>query len=304
MKCRRYQKRVILKTLFISFMFLCPIFFLSSASGSDSDQIKQMDYLLEFTFKNNDGKSTFKTRLQLEINHTGFEFPGNGTIKYTLQDPFVDPRLLYLVSSVFPVEYVNYFTDPSSADYFQVYYFNRTESSNPNFNTTNMYTIFWMQEEQEFIDVFLKFTRLEFFNTSSPKTLPIDEIKTISHGAKRWSETFGGKLFDTQVTTCFIVSRDILIGDDETYIHVYFDRATGVLVYGKYYIKQVSSSSKNELVLEIHQISSNFELADRFNWWLLLTITVFSAVGALAGWIIYNLVRNGGRKKPSRLDEI
>lgn len=297
-QCAYY--RFLLMLLVISSSLL----FIPTSSGSESDQIEYMDYLLEFKFKNSDENFDLKTRLQLEINHTGFVFPGNGTIKYTIEDAMTDSRVLYLISQVYPIEFVNYFSDPTSSDYLLTHYYNRTESPDPLFNTSKSFTIFWMHEEMDYIENFISFGRVYFFNTSSPFSLAIDDVVPISHGSKRWSETFGGRLFDTHISTCFILSIDAQIGDDRTYIHLYYDRATGMLLYGKFYVKQVTDDGKIISVMEIHHISSTFPITSSFNWWLILTIIVFSGAGAIVSWVIYNLVRNGPRKKPSRLDEI
>jgi hypothetical protein len=297
-------KCILLRLMILFFCISYQFLSVPQVSALNADQIEYMDYLMEFKYKNTNEKIHFKTRIQLEINHTGFEFPGNGTIKYTIENPMLDIRLLYIISQVLPPEFAEYFSDPESAEYLLTYYHNRTESPDPNFNTSNSYTIFWMHEDLEYITNFISFGRVYFFNTSNPFSLAIDNIGTISHGTKRWSETFAGRFFDFHTSICFILSLDIIIGEDETYFHMYYDRATGMLMYAKFYMKEFTETGKIFSQLEIHHVSSTFPVSERFNWWILLTITFFSGIGATFSWISYVLIGNRNRKKPSRLDEI
>ena len=128
----------------------------------------------------------------MEINHTNFDFPGNGTIRYFVEDLIDDPRLLFMMNDVFPTEFINFFHNHEPNEYYQTYYTNRTESSDPNFSTGNSYTLFWMHETLDEITNFQSFGRVYFFNTSDPYSLAIDDIVTISHGTKRWSDSFAG----------------------------------------------------------------------------------------------------------------
>ena len=100
------------------------------------------------------------------------------------------------------------------------------------------------------------------------------------------------------------MSLDIIIGDDETFAHLYYDRGTGMLVYGHLYFKQVTETEKTVGELKIHQISSTFLLSQQFNAWLIGTISVFIIVRCVIGWLGYTLIRNGRKIKPSRLDQI
>lgn len=290
--------------ILIILLFCRSNFQIPSVQSQENNQIKHMEYLFEFKFRNADGKSTFKTTIHLEINHTNFEFPGNGTIKYYVEDLIDDPLLLFMMNDVFPSEFINYFHNHEQDEYYQTFYTNRTESSSSTFNNSNSYVLFWMHETMEEITNFVNFGRVYFFNTSDPYSLAIDDIVTISHGSKRWSDSFGGRLFDTHLVSCFILFFEINIGDDEVFAHMYYDRTNGMLMFGHLYFKQVTETEKTIGELKIHHISSTFALAQKFNLWLIGTICVFCIAGCFIGWIGYTIIRNGEKIKPSRLDRI
>lgn len=294
-----------MRFLFCVFLVISiPNFLCKKIGAEEDDQIEFMEYLFEYKYKDPDEKTSFKTSIQLEINHTGFNFPGNGTIKYYVEDLIADPPLLLMISQVFPPEFVNFLINHETNEFYQTYYYNRTESNNPNFNTSSYLTPFWMHETLDEIINFQSFGRVYFFNASSPASLAIDDIVTISHGTKRWSDSYGGKLFDTYTVTCFVLSIDFYIGDDVKFAHIYYDRATGMLMYGHLYVKQVTDSGKTIGEIKIHHVSSTFPISQKINAWLFATIGVLLALGCGAGWIGYNLIKNGKKKKPSRLDQI
>ncbi|MHA1112362.1 MAG: hypothetical protein ACTSRE_14800 [Promethearchaeota archaeon] len=303
MKPRKIRfNRFILVMIII--LFCTPNFLITPVKGAENDQIKHMEYLFEFNFENADEKMKFKTTIRLEINHTNYEFPGNGTIKYYVEDLIADPLLLLMLSDVLPSEFINFLHNHEQDEYFQTYYTNRTESTSPTFNTSNSYLPFWMHESMEEITNFVNFGRVYFFNTSDPYSLAIDDIVTISHGSKLWSDSFGGRLFHTHLVTCFILSLDIIIGDDEIFAHLYYDRANGMLMFGHIYFKQVIETEKTVVELKLYHITSTFSITEKFNIWLIGTISVFIIAGCLIGWIGYTIIRNEKIRKPSRLDQI
>ncbi|MBN2155197.1 MAG: hypothetical protein JW776_04085 [Candidatus Lokiarchaeota archaeon] len=277
---------------------ICPVY------ADDSNQIEQMKYLFEFKFKDSEEKIQFSTNLQLDINHTGFDFPGNGTLRYYVHDPLSDVRLLLMLDQVFPTEYVNYLMYHESDEYYYSYYSNRTESTDPSVSANTSYTIFWMHETMEEITNYVNFGRVYFFNTSAPKSLVVDEIVTISHGPKRWSDTFAGKLFNPYAVTCFKLLLEVSIGDDETFVHCYYDRGTGMLMYAHMYIKRIRESERTIGELKIHHISGSFSISQSFNWWFLATIGASSLIAVAIGWMTYNFCKNDKKKHPSRLDQI
>ena len=288
----------------IMILFSTPNFLTTHVKGADNDQIKHMEYLFEFNFENADEKIKFKTTMRLEINHTDYDFPGNGTIKYYVEDTMNHPLLVLMLSDVLPSEFIGFLQNHEEDEYFQTYYTNRTESTSPTFNTSNSYLPFWMHETMDEITNFVNFGRVYFFNTSDPYSLAIDDIVTISHGSKRWSDSFGGKLFYTHLVTCFVLSLDIIIGDDEIFAHLYYDRANGMLMFGHLYFKQVIETEKTVVELKLYHISSTFPISEKFNTWLIGTISVFLIAGCFVGWIGYTIIRNGKKSKPSRLDQI
>ena len=294
-----------MRFLFCMFLVISvPNILFTTANADENDQIEFMEYFFEYRYKDSEEKTSFRTSIQLEINHTGFEFPGNGTIKYYAEDLIQAPRLLLLMSQVFPSKFVNFFLNHETNEFYQTYYYNRTESNDPNFNTSNYLTPFWMHETLDEIINFQSFGRVYFFNSSSPSSLAIDDIVTISHGTKRWSDSFGGKLFDTHTVTCFVLSLDVFIGDDVTFAHIYYDRATGMLMYGHLYFKQVNESGKTIGEIKIHHVTSTFSISQKINGWLFAMIGVLLVIAFSAGWMVYSVIKNGKKKKPSRLDQI
>lgn len=287
-----------LAILIISFSILFTS--IPQAIGKSSNNSTDLTYRTSFYFKNSTLNIKINPTIDLIINHSGYEFPGNGTIHYYFSQNITQFAIINALKMFFTPNIITYIQNHTSNQYFTTFYSGRTESVDQilNVSDNDFWTYFWIAADQNSLENIQKGSYIYFFNESNPNGLGCDGKFVI--GTNNMDESHLNMWFSPTTTIAYRLSLDLSIGSTFFKIINYYDSNHGVLLRS-----DINFNTNNQLGdlqgdFSFLLIKSNLTLEKSFNYNFLILMFSFAAIVIIISLIAVKIIKS---KKLSRINQ-
>lgn len=278
------------------------------AIGTNTNSSTDLTYRTSFYFKNSTLEVKTNPTIDLIINHSGSEFPGNGTIHYYFSQNITQSAILSALKMFFTPEIINYIQNHTSNQYFTTFYSGRTESYYQNLNNSDQdfWTFFWIAADQQSLGNIQKGSYIYFFNESNPSGLGCDGKFAI--GTNSMDESLLNMWFSPTITNAYKFYLDLSVGSSNINIVNYYDSNYGVLLRSDIIFNTNDQLGNLQGDFSFQLVKSNLALEKSFNYNFLILMVSFAAIIIIISLMIVKIVRsqklNRKNQKRSRLENL